>query len=532
MADSTPNKVLAADRQTLHEALSVRAISHSTQLAVADPDNRAELLDDGSTPRRLTFAELDRAAARLAERLHGIGVGRADVIVVQLPNIVELAICYFAVSRLGAILSPLPMQYRSHEITTICATISPKVAITCSRFKGDQIAQQWRHTAVVEQLLVVGEQLDFSAAPAPATSYPLACDGDATITLCWTSGTTGTPKAVPRSHAMWVASSTACIEAGGYRSGDRLLNPFPLVNMAAIGSFLYPMVLCGCSLILHHPLDAPLFMHQLASEQITYTVAPPALLNQLAKNPPLWQQLGAIQLRAIGSGSAPLSGWMITTFERDYGVPIVNLYGSNEGITLFSTQHNCPDPELRASQFPLPTAASGLRCALIDIDSGEQIKADGVTGELLFSGPTVFNGYAGQTELECFIELDGVRYFRTGDLVELAAGGRQLRVVGRCKELINRGGEKISPAELDQLLEQLNNVAEVACYGYPDQRLGERVAAAVVVADGHRPPTLTELCDYLELCGVAKTKWPEQLNLVAALPRNPLGKVERFALAA
>jgi non-ribosomal peptide synthetase component E (peptide arylation enzyme) len=155
-----------------------------------------------------------------------------------------------------------------------------------------------------------------------------------------------------------------------------------------------------------------------------------------------------------------------------------------------------------------------------------------VTGELLFSGPTVFNGYAGQTELECFIELDGVRYFRTGDLVELAAGGRQLRVVGRCKELINRGGEKISPAELDQLLEQLNNVAEVACYGYPDQRLGERVAAAVVVADGHRPPTLTELCDYLELCGVAKTKWPEQLNLVAALPRNPLGKVERFALAA
>lgn len=518
---------------TLHGLLAQASAARPQQLAVADPSNRAELLGDTSAPYRLNFDQLQQAASALAVQLREQGVSAGDVVAVQLPNIVELVVCYFAISQLGAVISPLPVQYRSHEINTLCNQLAPVAVVTCRQFKQQPLASHWQQAAAALPCLVWGEALQLDAllnSRAPAVAA--ASDANAIVSLCWTSGTTGTPKAVPRSHNMWLASARACISAGNYRDGDRLLNPFPLVNMAAIASFLYPMVMSGCSVILHHPLEVPLFLQQLVSEQITYTVAPPALLNQLAKSPALWQQLDTSHLRAIGSGSAPLSAWMVETFERDFATPIVNLYGSNEGVTLFATAENCPEPTLRATQFPLPPQASGIRCAVVDVDSRQPLRGDGERGELLIAGPTVFDGYANSVDRHCFQTIDGEEYFCSGDLVELCQQGRQIRIVGRCKELINRGGEKISPVELEQILEQMAEIAEIACYGYPDERLGERVAAAVVVADGHPPPTLEHLAAFLQQRGVAKSKWPEQLQLVAELPRNPLGKVQRFSLRA
>ena len=518
--------------QTLHGLLRHQCRQRPDQLAVADPNNRGELLGDASSPQRLSFSQLDHAAWQLAQQLRQAGVSAGDVVAVQLPNIVELALCYFALSQIGAVISPLPVQYRGHEIATLCSVTQLRLAITCRQFKSEPLAANWRQAEPALKLLVWGEQLmlaDLLDHLSPEHTA-VVDQPNAIVTLCWTSGTTGTPKAVPRSHNMWVASAQATITAGQYQPGDRLLNPFPLVNMAAIASFLYPMVLTGCSLILHHPLDVPLFLQQLVSEKIHYTVAPPPLLNQLAKNPELWQQLDTSALRAIGSGSAPLSAWMLEQFEKNYGVPIVNLYGSNEGVTLFATRDNCPNPTLRATQFPLPAEGSGMRCAVVDVDSRQQLTGNGACGELMFAGPTVFDGYANSAADDSFTTLDGIAYFCTGDLVELCDNARQIRIVGRCKELINRGGEKISPIELDQLLEQMPAVAEVACFGYADARLGERVGAAVVVAAEQPTPSLQELCDFLEQRGVAKTKWPEQLQIVEHLPRNPLGKIERFNL--
>jgi acyl-CoA synthetase (AMP-forming)/AMP-acid ligase II len=336
---------------------------------------------------------------------------------------------------------------------------------------------------------------------------------------------------------MWLATGRASSEAGQYRPGDRLLNPFPLVNMAALGGFLMPFALNGCSLILHHPFDPAVFMGQMQQERITFTIVPPAMLNQLAKSADTWNRFDFSALRRIGSGSAPLSPWMIDVFDNQYGKAIVNFYGSNEGISLFSTPESSKDPEVRASMFPrlgcagMPwtgVAHELVRNRVVRVGTEEEITEPGEPGELLFAGPTVFDGYLGSGNENVFTS-DG--WFRTGDLVEICGEPpNYYRIVGRCKDIINRGGMKISPAEIDVLLEGHPAIAEAAVCAYPDENLGERVCACIVVATDNEQPSLADLNDYLLQQGLAKFKLPERLMVLPGLPRNALGKVQRNEL--
>jgi acyl-CoA synthetase (AMP-forming)/AMP-acid ligase II len=327
------------------------------------------------------------------------------------------------------------------------------------------------------------------------------------------------------------------MEAADYKLGDRFLNIFPMVNMGSVGAFLYPSMLVGCSIILHHPLDPALFLAQLQDEKITFTVAPPAVLNQLAKNEAMWNQFDFSQLRSIGSGSAPLAPWMIETFAEKYGKDVLNFYGSNEGISLFCTPQHGSDSTQRATMFPRVGAGidswdsevnSMVFSKVVDVETGEEITETGRVGELLFDGATVFDGYLGTDNSEVFTD-DG--FFRTGDLVELCGEPPNFyQIAGRCKDIINRGGMKISPMEIDILLEGLPNSVEAAVCAYEDERLGEKICACIVSSPETQAPSLQQIVQHLSDQGVAKFKLPERLELFDALPRNPLGKVQRFLL--
>jgi len=352
-------------------------------------------------------------------------------------------------------------------------------------------------------------------------------DANRTLTICWTSGTTGTPKGVPRSHNMWSATGRMCIHAAGLSNGEILLNPFPFVNMAAVGGFLFPAVMMGCSLVFHHPIDVPVFLQQMQDEKINYTLAPPALLNQLAKSEELWNTYDFSALRAVGSGSAPLSPWMIDVFDNKYQKPVVNYYGSNEGICLFSTKKTSAGPESRAAVFALSKSEALIETKVVDPNSGELVREIGEEGELLIRGASVFDGYLNSDNSDVFSD-DG--FFHTGDLVELCNDeGEACRIVGRCKDIINRGGMKISPAELDTLLEGYPDLIEAAVCAYPDDHLGEKICA-FVVPQSDSEIELDGINRFLLEKGLAKFKLPERIEIVDALPRNPLGKVQRFLL--
>jgi acyl-CoA synthetase (AMP-forming)/AMP-acid ligase II len=228
---------------------------------------------------------------------------------------------------------------------------------------------------------------------------------------------------------------------------------------------------------------------------------------------------------------------MIEVFETRFGKDIINFYGSNEGIGLISTPENSPSPEHRASLFPRLGAEGvpmesyvpgAIRTRIDDPDSGAVITEPGVPGELTVAGPGVFDGYLNHGNEDSFTQ-DG--YFRSGDLVEICPEmPTHYRIVGRCKDIINRGGVKISPSELDALLEGFPGAAEAAVCAYGDADLGERICACIVAAPGDEAPTLEAVRAFLADKGVARFKLPERLELFEALPCNPLGKVQRNLL--
>jgi len=520
---------------TLHGLLVANADRHPDREALVDPPNKAELT--GLPVRRLTFAEMDAASSRLAAALAGTGIQRGDAVLVQLPNVSELVLAYYALSKLGAIISPVAVQYGRHEIAGFASTLKPAAMLTLSEFRGTNLVQQAQEALPDLRILDIVRDLDTgSTAPVGDWASPPA-DANDIVTLCWTSGTTGTPKGVPRSHNMWTTQGRLTMTAGGYRPGDRLLAPFPFINMAALGGFLFPSALLGCTLVLHHPLDPAIYLRQLQEERINFTIAPPALLNRLAQQPAMWEQFDFSALRAVGSGSVPLSPAMIEVIEGHYGKPVINFYGSNEGISLFATPDNAPSPEHRAKLFPrlgvagMPfdgLAQETLTTRVIDPGTGEEITLPGVPGELCIAGPGVFDGYLEGAGDDVFTS-DGM--FRTGDMVEICGDPPiYYRIVGRCKDIINRGGTKISPSEIDTLLEGYPGLAEAAVCAYPDADLEERICACVVPIAGDEPPTLAALCAWMTERGIAKFKLPERLEVFTALPRNPLGKVVRGEL--
>ena len=536
---------------TLHGQLAHNAQQYPDRLAAADQPNKNALT--GTSPLRLNFSELKNASDQLSIQLLQQGVGVDDVVIVQLPNIVELVVVYYAVSQIGAIVSPIPVQYGKHEISEICSVLKANYLLTISEFNDLKLTQQVQE--ITDSALSNVKVLSFNSTGSGRVSidtekqetellnqHRQSYDDDANniVTICWTSGTTGTPKGVPRSHNMWFSTAKAEIGPCDFRSADLLLNPFPLVNMAALGGFLFPSALLGSSLVLHHPLDPPLFLKQCQDEKITFTIVPPAMLNQLAKSPDMWNAFDFSALRRIGSGSAPLAPWMIDVFSKEYGKEIINFYGSNEGICLLATEETAPLAEQRASMFPrlgfegIPWQGEVYEFAktkIVSLDSGDEITGVGVPGELVINGPTIFDGYFAMDNNSSVFTDDG--YFRTGDLVEICGDPpNYYQIVGRCKDIINRGGYKISPSELDQLLEGFEQIKEAAVCAYPDDRLGEKICACLVPTDAQNPPELDEITNYLSEKGVAKYKLPEKIEIFDILPRNPMAKVLRFELQA
>ena len=480
------------------------------------------------------------------------GLRKDDIVIIQLPNVVELPIVYLALSKLGIICSPIPMQYGAYEITSIINETNPKAFISIASFSGKAHAEQFSSIFAKGEIKFslgeVDEFIDLNTSQHKIETIEgqqlYAKDNPITandiFTICWTSGTTGTPKGVPRSHNLWLPMAKAAAFVSETEEGDTLLNPFPMINMASIGGFLFNWLLCKGKLVQHHPFDLNVFLTQISTEKIKYTIAPPAIMNMLLNNPAILDQQDLTSLRCIGCGGAPLSEWMVETFQKKYDLTVQNIFGSNEGATLLSARNEIDDPGLRAKYFPRfgveglnwsNPVSKLIKTKLICVETNEQIFEPEKPGELLISGATVFDGYwnASDANAEVFDE-DG--YFRTGDLFEISPENTEkkyYKFCGRCKDLIIRGGMNISPEELDNLLSAHPKMLEVAVTGYDDEILGEKVGVVAVVAEGETL-TLEEVIKFLKDQQIAKYKMPEDLRIVDILPKNPVGKVLRREL--
>lgn len=536
------------DERRVDDLFQAARSKSPNDIALVDPINRKDM--DGRAPQSLTWDDLDAAINRVASNLVQRGLQKDDRLLVQLPNTVDAVIAFLAASRLGLIISPVVMQYRAHELTHIIERIEPTAFLTTAVFAGHDHAAMARklaretsgfkvlHMSTPDGEGLLDENVDAVALRGFLNNNPI--DSAEILTICWTSGTESRSKGVPRSHAHWVLNAEVIVDATEMTPDDVLLNPFPLVNIGSIGGLVLPWLQIGARLVLHHPFDIGIFLQQIEAERVTYTIAPPAVLGALLKQPALMQRFDISSMRAVASGSAPLSPWLIETWKRDHNIEITNVFGSNEGSSLFSTPKTVPDPSERARFFPRfgadgiewdSRAAEVMQTRLIDPETRTEITDPGQAGELQLAGATIISGYWNSPELNArAFDADG--WFSTGDLFEIAGDGSLSRLynfVGRSKELIMRGGVNISPAELDDLIVDHPKIREAATVGLPDDRLGERIAVAVVPHEG-QCVELADISNWLEQKGTAIFKRPEFIAIVPTLPRNAMNKVVRSDL--
>ena len=529
---------------TLNSLFSSAVEDSPNSLAICDPFNRDNMVSGDLL--RLSFSELEAHVDHIAHCLYVSGLRQNDKIILQMPNVVEIVLVYLAASRLGLIISPVAMEYGHHELKFIGDTIKPKAYISFKEFKNTKFgsAQGAIFDNNCKKLLFgTGGAFEFkNKGSNDYSKYKKSINVNANdiMTICWTSGTTGRSKGVPRSHNHWLSSTLASEDAIKLKTGAVMLNPFPFINMAAIGGFLFYWLKIRGRLILHHPFDPKVYLSQIQNEKVEYTIAPPAVLTRLLQTKDqIKANFDLSSLRVIGSGSAPLSKEMVQGFEDEFDVNIVNIFGSNEGMAILSSSSDVLDPGLRASFFPRfgrdefewdNRISKQIKTKLIDLETGSEIITPNTPGELLISGVTVFDGYynSPKDNNEAF-SFDG--YFRSGDLFEISGENNQFyKFVGRCKSLIVRGGVNISPEELDELISSHEQISEAVVVAYPDEIMGEKICAVIVPHEG-QVITLLDICSFLEELKVAKFKWPEKLLTIKALPRNAMNKVVRSELA-
>ena len=546
-------------QQTLWDLFVQQVSARGDAEAVVDACNRSDFAH--GPQRRLSWRQLAEDIDQFSLVLLQQGLRRDDIVVVHLPNCVEQYVVYLACARLGLIVTPVPAQYREHELAHILTITEAAAAITFTHI-GHIGRIGHSHQAAAMYLTLGAAHASLTKvlawgpdAPAGVVSIEAAWPGaltagqqaqlaqaerDAAVTandvfsICWTSGTEAAPKGVPRSHNEWLIVPPSIIEAGQLAPGARLLNPFPLVNMSGLSSALATWLVLGGTVVQHQPFSLSVFLQQLREERIDYTVAAPAILNMLLQDDRLLAGIDFGRLKRIGSGSAPLSEWMVCGFAERHGVQIVNYFGSNEGAALSGSDIDIPDPALRAQYFPragVPgfdwrvSTSRKIQTRLVDLTSGADITQADQPGELRFKGPTVFSGYFRAPDMTARA-FDEQGFYRTGDLFEIAGDQLQYyRYVGRSKDLVIRGGMNISSEEIESLLAACPGVQEVAVVGVPDRILGEKLCACVVSAPG-QTVLLGDLVQFLRSQKrVAAYKLPEYMLQIDALPRNPVGKI-------
>ncbi len=526
-------------RKTLIDYFKENVAKMPDVLCLVDPPNKETLV--GLTPERLTYRELDRAVDATAEGLIAKGIRKDDIIMVQLPNSWELAMLYLAITRAGGTISPMPMQWRQSELEFIAKITEARAIITVEEFGGFQHMEQARKiqskSPSIKEIITLAEIREMSKGDVTGLLDKILIDANDVFTLCWSSGTEAEPKGCPLSHNNWIFLSSFCYETAPIKPGDNLITAGPLVNMASVGTVYIEWLVGGGKLALHHPFDGPTFIMQLMKEEINYTLLVPAIVNALLKHPKV-DSFNLSKMRAITIGAAPPSLWSVEDMKRRWGIDFANIWGQNEGTANIAGPLDIPDLAMRIDHFPhygkqgskwqnVSSIRRHLQLKLLDPLTGKEITELGGVGELWYKGPNVIPGYFKRPDItkKAF---DDQGFFNTGDLFQIKDNDF-IGFFDRTKDIIIRGGFNISAQEVENMLLGNPKILDAAAIAIPDETLGEKVCV-YIVPKGEEKIDLEEIKAFMKEKGIAVYKIPERLEIINAIPRNPVGKILKKVL--
>lgn len=475
-----------------------------------------------------TYAELHARALGLAATLRELGIARGDVVAVQLPNIAEFIVTYLATGYAGGVLQTLHMPYRAAEIEPLLLHGNAKVAVCLAQGKdfnpADAILAMKPRLPALNAVLAVGPNapagaLPFKAEPSRADigTRPNASD---TFVLLYTSGTVAAPKGVPTPYKKFLTNARLSAPELGIGESSTLLSAAPFTHLYGLFSCNLALA-AGGTIALLPAFSPPALAEAIDAHRPTQLFTAPAHMTACLQAGLLnAERLASLQFLQISGSACPPELARAIQDMMPKG-KVVQLWGMSE---MQAGAFNRPGDALDVRLSSAGRASPGTQLR-IELD-GAAIPP-GEEGELQVRGCSVFDGYLGNAEATASsFTADG--WFRTGDLARMDAGGN-IRITGRLKEVINRGGVKFNPADIEALIDRHASVMQCAIAPLPDPVMGERACCFAVLRPG-AALTLDDIRAWLTQHEISKTKWPERLEIVAEMPLTPTRKIKKAEL--
>jgi cyclohexanecarboxylate-CoA ligase len=485
--------------------------------------------------RRFTYRDIATLTDRIAIGLARIGVGRNDVVAIQLPNWWQFSLLYLACSRIGAVLNPLMPIFRERELSFMLRHGEAKVFVVPKRFRNfdhEEMARSLQPAlpSLKRVIVVDGRGANDFDALLTAPEWEKQSDAAAILTqnrpspdditqLIYTSGTTGEPKGVMHSANTLMANIIPY--AARLRLGENavVLMASPMAHQTGFMYGLMMPIMLRASAVLQDVWDATKAADLIRQQGVTFTMASTPFLTDLTR---VVSEAGSgvPTLKTFLCAGAPIPGPLVEQARGVLGAKIVSAWGMTENGAVTSIK--LEDDDLLAFTTD-GCALAGVEVKVID-DDGKTLPP-GKVGRLLVRSCSNFGGYLKRPQWN---STDPEGWFDTGDLARMDSSG-YIRISGRSKDVIIRGGENIPVVEVESLLYKHPVVAQVAIVAYPDERLGER-ACAIVVPRAGQTLDFAEMTAFLKSQKLAIQYIPERLILWDALPATPSGKIQKFRL--
>ena len=482
---------------------------------------------DRTEPTRLTYRELNRRAELVSANFARLGIGPSDVVSFQLPNWWEFVVLALACARVGAVANPIMPIFREREMTFMLNFGESKLIVVPKQFRGFDYEAMVNGMAGVltsaPQVIVVDGEGENSfdrmllAPTSAAITTPVKPDD--VLLLMYTSGTTGEPKGVMHTSNTLFANLHGFIEQLELQDTDVVLGASPMAHLTGYGYLAMVPLVLNSTTVLQDVWDPTRALELIALEQVTFSMASSVFVADMCDAVANGAPVSAAFTKFCCAG-APIPPTVISRARELMALTVCSAWGMTENGAVTITEPSLATTKSGVSDGrPVP----GMEVKVVD-DKGASMPV-GAAGQLLVRGASLFAGYLKRPELNA-TDADG--WFDTGDLAYLDSDG-YIRIDGRSKDIIIRGGENLPVVEIENLLYQHPSVAVVAVVGYPDERLGERSCAVVVLHPG-ATLTLNDLSTYLSAANVTRSYHPEKLLLVAEIPRTPSGKIQKFRL--
>lgn len=531
----TDLKVNAKNKQEYYEKgyWSDRTLNDIWNAQVAANGDREYVSDNLGV--RLTYKEVDDKASRLASWLHEVGVENGDVVSFQMPPWAEFAILYVACLKVGAVSHPLPVTFNGEDLVYSMGLVESKAFMAPTFHHKTNFEDQIR--SVVDRIESLSPQAicvhdktleshgtitlnEIFEKYEPYTEDPGSKSDDVVLILS-TSGTTGRPKAVLISHNALIFSETTFSRGLGLTQDDVMFMPAPLNHATGFNHGLITPLLLGGRVVLQQEFRPREAIDIVNNEGVTWSMgATPFIFDLL--NTAEEENLTFETLKLYICGGAPVPGTMVHRADK-HGLRLCECYGSTESCPHLAVP---PSKCLEWNGDWSGIAFEGIEVKVVD-DKGNEVPY-GTQGEEVSRGPHMFSGYLKNPEATAK-DLDDDGWFYSGDLCIQDETGR-VKINGRKKEILIRGGINISANEVDNNLTGCPGIGAHATIGLPDDRLGERICT-FIVQEGDTAPTLDSIAAYLDSKGVAKRLRPEHIEFIDEIPMTESGKVKRHQLS-